>query len=952
MRKYIITILCLCAMSRLLAQHHPATITERLQSFPTYPFSDPSPLPLLSPVYPYFRYDGFTTQAVNKKWKVITLENDYIRLLITPEIGGKIWAAIEKSTGRPFIYYNHAVKFRDIAMRGPWTSGGLEANYGIIGHTPACSTPVDYFTRTNDDGSVSCFVGTLDLLTRSYWRMEINLPKNKALFSTRSCWYNTTPLEQPYYHWMNAGLKADGNLEFIYPGNTYLGHSGEHASWPINEDNKKQISWYRNNDFGTYKSYHVFGKYTDFSGAYWHDDNMGMVRYATHDDKPGKKLWIWGLSRQGMIWEKLLTDTDGQYIELQSGRLFNQNAEGSTLTPFKHRSFAAYGTDTWKEYWYPVLGTDGIVAAGEYGALNVRYNNHKLKISMCPTQSIADTLRIMAAGAVLYKKLVRLTPMKVFSDSLEADINSDSLVLSLGNGLLSYAASHSSGDLARPLDAPADFDWSTAYAWYVKACEAIDQKNYPAAALALDSSLAKEKYFLPAIVKKAELLYRNMLYTEALSLAKLALSIHSDDGSANFIYGLINEHLGNITDARDGFDIASADPAHRSAAYTSLARIYLKEQNLPRAADAAAKALLAQPLNIDALQLLAVIARLQGDIQHQKSTLEQLVTLDPLNHFARYESLPAATFASGVGGELPQESFLELGIWYASCGQTADAIRVLKLSPPVAEVRIWLAWLTGQQIDTTTLDPVRAFPFRSETAGVLERLAATSSYWFYKYQLALIYHDRNRLDEARRLLMACGDQPDYAPFYAFRAATASANDSTQHLVDLQHAARLDPQWRYQRLLADYLLVHGDVAGAENIAGSFYRQHPDNYIMGMLYVKALLRNKNYAQADHILTPMMIIPFEGATDGHQLYREAKLMQAVQQMRRHAWKKALSFIAAARLWPENLGTGQPYPADEDLRLENWLTQYCEAKGQGKQAPPDLKDPLSQQVLQALKD
>ena len=62
-----------------------------------------------------------------------------------------------------------------------------------------------------------------------------------------------------------------------------------------------------------------------------------------------------GLVTQGMIWEKLLTDTDGQYVEVQSGRLFNQAAEGSTFTPFKHKGFMPYATDVWTEYWFPVL---------------------------------------------------------------------------------------------------------------------------------------------------------------------------------------------------------------------------------------------------------------------------------------------------------------------------------------------------------------------------------------------------------------------------------------------------------------------------------------------------------------------------------------------------------------------------------------------------------------------
>ena len=275
----------------------PATVKEYKRSFPTYGYSDPNPIPSFTKIYPYFRFDGFTDKPVQKEWKVVELENDYIKVMILPEIGGKIWTAIEKSTNQPFIYYNHSVKFRDVAMRGPWTSGGIEANYGIIGHTPNCATPVDYIIRTDKNGDASCIIGVLDLLTRTNWRIEISLPKDKAYFTTKSLWHNNTPLEQPYYHWMNAGLKAKGNLEFIYPGTKYLGHEGEYEDWPINKSNGKNLSFYEQNNFGGYKSYHVFGKYTPFFGAYWHDDDFGMVRYAPHDDKAGKKIWIWPPSR-------------------------------------------------------------------------------------------------------------------------------------------------------------------------------------------------------------------------------------------------------------------------------------------------------------------------------------------------------------------------------------------------------------------------------------------------------------------------------------------------------------------------------------------------------------------------------------------------------------------------------------------------------------------------------
>ena len=114
----------LCVVCFLQGYHdsyaqQAAHIKEYNKIFTTYPFSDPDPIANpAAKIYPYFRYDGFTDKSVQKEWKVVELENDFIKLTILPQVGGKIWNAIEKSTGRPFIYDNHVIKFRDVAMRG------------------------------------------------------------------------------------------------------------------------------------------------------------------------------------------------------------------------------------------------------------------------------------------------------------------------------------------------------------------------------------------------------------------------------------------------------------------------------------------------------------------------------------------------------------------------------------------------------------------------------------------------------------------------------------------------------------------------------------------------------------------------------------------------------------------------------------------------------------------
>ncbi len=930
----ICSILLFCSIS-LLSNAQNATIREYEKVYTTYPYSDPNPIPVSSSLYPYFRYDGFTDKPVQKKWKVVELENDYIKVIILPEIGGKIWTAIEKSTGQSFIYDNKVIKFRDIAMRGPYTSGGLELNYGIIGHTPNCATPLDYLVRKNNDGSVSCIVGVLDLLTRSNWRLEIRLPADKAYFITRSFWYNSTPISQPYYHWLNGGYKASGNLEFIFPGTHHIGHGGEYASWPVDQTSGRKLSFYEANNFGGYKSYHVVGKYADFFGGYWHNDEFGIARYGTHDDKAGKKIWIWGLSRQGMIWEDLLTDNDGQYVEMQSGRLFNQNSQSATFTPFKHLGFSPYATDIWTEYFFPVLKTRGFVTASDYGALNIKVENGFLKLYISPVQDIDETLEVREGEKTIYSKKVKLHPLKTFTDSVRFNGNEKNLYVSLGTNLLTYSTDPEYNVLARPVEAPQDFDWNSPYGLYVQGKEAMDQKMYPLAENKLNAALEKDHNFLPAIIKMAELKYRNLLYAEALDLAKKALSIDTHDGAANYYYGLINLANGKITDAKDGFDIATMSVEYRSAAYTGLARIYLTEMNYTKALHYALRAIDYNRFNIDALQLQAVILRHQKNFDKAVEILGTILSYDPLNHFVRFEKYltdnteeARKNFFALLRNELPNETLMEMAVWYYNSGCRDEAEKVLSLLPAIPEKEYWRAFLAGTKAELKGINPDFSFPFRSETGVVLEKLLKNQDDWLMKYHMALIYRDRNRKDESIKLFMSCGDEPGYAPFYAARAEILKGANISQCESDLKKALALDNQWRYHVLLADFYNEQRLYEKALSITSPFYTLHPDNFITGSLHAKTLLLNKKYREADAVLKKLNILPHEGATNGREMYREAKLMQALGSMERKRFSEAMKFIADSRLWPENLGVGKPYDENIDVRLEDWLAYLCQQK------------------------
>lgn len=80
----------LLAMAVLSAVAASVKVGE--MTLPTYMFSDPDPVPKTSSdCYPYFRYDGYTANPTPKTWKTVTLESDRLRVVVTPEVGGKIW---------------------------------------------------------------------------------------------------------------------------------------------------------------------------------------------------------------------------------------------------------------------------------------------------------------------------------------------------------------------------------------------------------------------------------------------------------------------------------------------------------------------------------------------------------------------------------------------------------------------------------------------------------------------------------------------------------------------------------------------------------------------------------------------------------------------------------------------------------------------------------------------
>lgn len=473
----------------------------------------------------------------------------------------------------------------------------------------------------------------------------------------------------------------------------------------------------------------------------------------------------------------------------------------------------------------------------------------------------------------------------------------------------------------------------------------MDQKLYTRAEEKLKAALQSDNNHVPSLIRMAELMLRNLRYDEALKYALKAISIDTHDGEANYFYALVNERIGNTTDAMDGFSIATLSSEFRSAAYTGLARLYLKEKDYSRSLEYAVRAVDYNRFNIEALQMQAVIFRKTGFSKKAGAMLETLKNFDPLNHFARFEwyllqgdEASKSGFISLIRNELPSETFMELATWYYNIGFNDDAIKVLEMSPRSAEREYWLCYLNRRKPDINELNPSFSFPFRWETAAVIETLLESENHWLLKYHLALIYRDRNRIEESSKLMISCGDVPDFAPFYVARYEMLKGTNDEQGLNDLKKALSLSSDWRYYQYLANYYINKGRFDEAIALSGPYFRVHPEDFRMGTVYARSLLLGKRYSEADAVLSKLNIIPVEGATGGREMYREAKLMQSVDLIRKKNYKGALKFINQAALWPENLGVGKPYDEDIDNRLENWMEYLC-LKRLGKNEEAGLK-------------
>jgi hypothetical protein len=918
-----------------------AVVEEKREIVRTYPFSDPDPVPIFARssmwgqgarLYPYFFFDGFTNEPVDKPWTVIRLSNPHIEVAVLPEVGGKVWGAIDKATGRDFVYWNHVLKFRQIALRGPWTSGGIEWNFGVVGHAPTTATPVDYLVRQDPDGGASCVVGAMDLPSRTRWSVTITLPKDSAAFETRALWINPTPFSQSYYAWSNAAVKTAEDLRFILPGRWHIGHDYRVPlePWPVDRSGR-DLAWYRNNATPGSKSYFTVGEYADFHGGWYEGSDTGFGHWSRYEDMPGRKAWIWDLSRSGEIWVDLLTDADGQYAEPQSGRLLNQS---------DHGDFSPGTADRWRERWFPYRGIGPMTKASSHAVLSVSREGSTLRLGLFPLRPVADDLVVRVGAEEVYRERLILRTEQVWKKDLAlAGAAAEApFEVRLGTELV-YDGDPKADDLERPLRFSTPSGGS-AEALFLQARGLERERRLPEALDKYLAAIASEPLHVRALARAAELCTRRGEPGRGLDLAARALEVAMYDPEANYVYAIAARRLGRLVDAKETLGWAARSPQFEAVARVQSAEIAVFEKDYGRATEEAEGALLVDDLNVNAREVLAVAHRLAGRKAEHARVLGRLLELDPLDHLARFERYLASgrtedleTCRSLVRNELPHETFIEMAAFYDRLGLRRDAIKALRAAPAHASVLYWLAYLLRDSSaaesaagleKASAASPRLVFPFREEEIAVYSwAIAARPSDWRPKYYLGLILWGKGRLEEARDLF-EMAENADFAPFFIARAALLEKTAPGRSEADLVRAVEIDPAaWRARHALIGFYLRQGRKDEALAAAGRAADDFASEIPLRTDLAQALLAAGKPHEAARVLDGVDALPYEGASDIHGLYVRAHVGIGLEAMRKGAWSDAVQAFETAKLYPEKLGTGRPF--DPDFRMQDYLISLC---------------------------
>jgi tetratricopeptide (TPR) repeat protein len=981
-----VTLFALSAAPRVLRAQSVQAWRGTL-TIPTYELRPPDPDPAFrlnnsKDIYPYTMLDDLGNTRAPMIYQAIYLENQYLKITILPQLGGHVYSVYDKVDQREVLYRDHVIKYGLVGPRGAWISGGMEFSFPFA-HTMDTVSPVESVLRKNADGSATAVVGAIDWVSKMHWEIAITLRPETSKLQEDVTLFNGTPDEHLYLFWTNTAIKATDDLHYVYPMSETIDDDpfAIVQSWPVWKGVDQSL--YKNVDHALA----IFGRdvHRNFFGAYYHHDDYGVVHVADFRQDPGKKLWSWGTAPNGKLWDKILSDDDGSYNEIQSGRFYTQG----------YREFMQpRRVESWTEYWYPVRGLkDGFVEATSSMAVNVVYRDNassagKALVEVSPVEDIPDASVVVRDGEQVVGKWqgVHLVPLQAtawpftVASVEEAKRNLQVEIRSASGGMLLHWSA------ADPVDGTKDF---TPRAGTRLATEIPDTPQTSTQALFLrgeflqkrgdlteaiktyDEVLKRDPSYIPALLKEAWYRYDAADFEQAEHLIERALMRDEDEPSVEYADGVIERAQQHLGRAKDAFWTSIHYGGVPAPSFVELGEIAIQQSNYREAVEMLKRALEYNPEDAFALSDLAVAERLGGDVKAAAADSARAAEKMPLLAYALVEEALDQQGVVGVAG-LPTEglwtkvissdpqNYLAVAAWYHSLGawESSDVVlKAAKVNVPLAEqspmIDFYLAsnaWHEGNSAKAEACargagSSAATDNFSDQLADVsvlrevLEHDAANTQ---AAYALGNFLFAHDRYDEAATLWQRGVE-------HGLRNSVILRNlglyewkvkrDLVKAACYYSDAILLSPS--QYRLYADLDQIYeqaGDTAAREEL----FRKAPaavlDQDTVRERRAVLMIEQQQYVQALASLADHVFKPWEGGVAIHQIFVVANIEEGKEALRKHNPQEAAEDFRKAMLYPDELGTGAP--SHPDVAEQNyWLGVAQQAQGDSAEAAVSWK-------------
>ena len=901
---------------------------------PTYPEPPAEDLPMFAENRVHQRSSGrpypnkvvmqvCREEKIDRAYTVVTLENEFVKLEILPEIGGRIYSALDKTTGYDFFYKQHVIKPALIGVLGSWISGGVEFNWPFH-HRASGFLPCDFTVEEYPDGSVACHLSEHDPIDRMKGMVSVILRPGESSFETRMRLYNRTPDRRSFLWWENAAVPVNESYQIFFPADvSYVNfhYLKSRISYPIAGDGvfngipmqeDRDISMHKNTREAT--SYFACASDFDFFGGYDHGKACGVVHIGDHHVSPGKKMFTWAYGQLARSWERALTDTDGQYAELMAGSYSDNQPNFSWLAPYETKEFS--------QHWYPItkIGTPSFANL----ACALRIDREAGALHLQSTRCAKDArVTVTAGGKTLLDEVCTLSPDAPLSFPVcELPRFVTVTVEANGEELAVYEEREYDRHAMPPVitDTPAPAELQTTRELYLAGTH-VDQYRDPAVecdAYFLEA-LRRDAKHIPSLVAMADYALRHLSLAEAEEYARRAISAlgafneRHESGDAYYVLGKILEAQGRDKEAYDAYRKAAWAADAVAKAMTRAAVLSLKKGDAHGAKRDAAQALDYGRKNALALAVSYLAESRLGNEKEAARIAKETLAADPLDHLMRFLSGEGDFYAPLDSN--PQESCLDLCFDLLAMGETARARALLSglvNARPDAACKMTyyvLASLTEEETEAAALHtkaqaaPLgKAYPHRAGELAILSSLA-TENEEARMLAGCILYHNRHYA-EAAALWEAGADPTSRRNLaVAYFSHLDRADDAYRLMRALCEKYPLDEELLYECVcLADKM----GVAPEEKVA--LIRAHTttrDDVLTEL--AKALNQAGEYDEALTVLLSHAFVPCEGGEHAiADQYMYAYLCKGKAALDAGDAQGALSHFLAGQTLPESLGAG----------------------------------------------